>query len=107
MSGQATPASTGQTRARSVVDRDLARVLALPESDHAGRLTIADFGERGVWAPGQDAYMLRLAGDDLDRVHCEHPDRPVTRRVSGRQDCGELIATDVENCPGRGKRRPR
>ena len=107
MSDQATPASTDQTRPRSVVARDLARVLALLEDDHAGGSRIADCGDRGVQAPGQDAYMLRLAGDDLDRVHCEHPDRPVTRRVSGRQDCGELIATDVENCRGRGKGRPR
>jgi len=51
--------------------------------------------------------MLRLAGDDLDRVHGEHRDRPVTRRVLGTQDRGELIATDAENCRGRGRGRPR
>ena len=90
MSGQATPASTGQTRARSVVDRDLARVLALPESDHAGRLTIADFGERGVWASAQTVHMLRLASRDIDCVDCEHADRPVRRRVLVTRDCGEL-----------------
>ena len=105
MSDQATPASTDQTRAQSVVDRDLARVLALLENDQAGGLTIADFGERGVRAPAQAVYMLPLAGHDIDRVDCEHPDRPVTRRVLGTQDCGELIATDVENCRCRGRGR--
>jgi hypothetical protein len=29
----------------------------------------------------------------------------VTRRVLDTQDCGELIATDVENCRGRGRGR--
>jgi hypothetical protein len=106
MSDQATPASTDQTRPRSAVARDLARALEL-EDDHAGRLRIADCGDRGVQAPAQDADMLRLDGDDLDRVHCEYPDRPVTRRGLGTQDCGELIATDVENCRSRGRGRPR
>ena len=64
MSDRATPASTDQTRPRSVVARDLARVLALLEDDHAGGSRIADCGDRGVQAPAQDAYMLRLAGDD-------------------------------------------
>jgi hypothetical protein len=98
MGDQATPASTDQTRPRSVVDRDVARVLALPENDHAGGLTIADLGERGVWVSAQTVYMLRLASRDIDRVDCEHRDRPATRRGLGTQDCGELIATDVENC---------
>jgi hypothetical protein len=71
------------------VDRDLARVWALPENDHAGGLTIADLGERGVQAPAQAVYMLRLAGYDIDRVHREHPDRPAPRRVLGEQDRGE------------------
>jgi hypothetical protein len=74
MGDQATPASTDQTRSHSVVDRDLARVLALLENDQAGGLTIADLGERGVPAPAQAVYMLQLAGYDIDRVHREHPD---------------------------------
>ena len=74
MGDQATPASTDQARSQSVVDRDLARVLALLENDQACGLTIADFGERGVPAPAQAVYMLQLAGYDIDRVHREHPD---------------------------------
>jgi len=105
MSDQATPASTDPTRAQSVVDRDVVGVLVLLEDDHAGGPRIADFGERGVRASAQALYMLPLAGHDIDRVHCEHPDRPVTRRVLGTQDCGELIATDVENCRCRGRGR--
>ena len=106
MGDQATPASTGQTRAQSMVDRDVARVLALSENDQAGGLTIADLGERGVWVSAQAVYMLPLASRDIDRVDCEQPDWPVRRRVLGTQDCGELIATDVENCRcfGRGRR---
>ncbi|MGZ4287925.1 MAG: hypothetical protein ACXVW5_27465 [Solirubrobacteraceae bacterium] len=75
MSDQAAPASTYQKRPQSLVDRDLARVLALLEDDQAGGLTIADFGERGVQAPAQAVYMLQLAGYDIDRVHREHPHR--------------------------------
>jgi hypothetical protein len=55
MSDQATPASTDQTRPRSVVACDLARALE-PEDDHAGGSRIADCGDRGVQAPAQDAY---------------------------------------------------
>ena len=106
MGDQATPASTGQTRAQSVVDRGVARVLALPENDQAGGLTIADLGERGVWVSAQAVYMLRLASRDIDRVDCEHRDRPATRRVLGTQHCGELIAIDVENCRCFGRARP-
>ncbi len=89
MSDQATPASTDQTPAQSVVDRDLARVLALLENDHAGRLTIADLGERGVQAPAHAVYMLRLADYHIDRLQCEHPNRPATRRLLGTQERGE------------------
>jgi len=88
MSDQATAASTDQTPAQSVVDRDLARVLALRENDHAGRLTIADFRERGVQAPAHAVNMLRLADYDIDRVQCEHPNRSGTRRVLGTQERG-------------------
>jgi hypothetical protein len=105
MSHQATTASTDQTRAQSVVNRNLARVLALLENDQAGKRRIADCGERGVRASAQAVYMLRLAGHDVDRVHCEHPDRPATRRVLGAQHSRELIATDIDNCRGRGSGR--
>ena len=56
MSDQITPASTDQTRPRSVVARDLARGLTLLEDDHAGGSRIAGCGDRGVQAPAQDAY---------------------------------------------------
>ncbi len=59
MSDQATPASTDQTRARSVVDRDLARVLALLENDQAGRLE--DRRLRGTWSPGARPGRLHVA----------------------------------------------
>ncbi len=88
MSDQVTAASIDQTPAQSVVDRDLARVLALRGNDHAGRLTIADFRERGVQAPALAVYMLKLADYDIDRVQCEHPNPPATRRVLGLQERG-------------------
>jgi len=105
MSDQATTASTDQTRPRSVVACDLARVLEL-EDDHAGGSRIARL--RGSWSPGArpTAYMLWLAGDDLDRVHCEYPDRPMTRRGLWYARLWWVIATDVENCRGR-RGRPR
>ena len=89
------------------MDRDVARVLALPEKDQAGGLRIADLGERGVWVSAQAVYMLPLASRDINRVDFGQPDRPVRRRVLGTQDRGELIAIDVENrrCFGRGRRR--
>jgi hypothetical protein len=80
--------------------------LSLLENDQAGGPRIAVCGERGVRASVQAVFMLLLAGDDLVRVHCVRKDRPATRRALGTQDCGELIATDVENCRCRGRGGP-
>lgn len=49
-------------------ERELARALALLESDHTGSVTVAALRERGVRAPAQAVYDLQIAGYAIDRV---------------------------------------
>ena len=54
--------------------RDLARLLALLEADHAQTVTFAELRERGIEAPGQAIYMLQLDGYQIDRVPVQRSD---------------------------------
>jgi hypothetical protein len=53
---------------RTEAERELARALALLESDHTGSVTVAALRERGVRAPAQAVYDLQIAGYAIDRV---------------------------------------
>jgi hypothetical protein len=57
-------------------DRDMARTLALLEDSPDAAVTISDMRERGIHAPAQVIYALRLAGYDIDRG-------PIRRNPSG------------------------
>jgi hypothetical protein len=52
----------------SAGDRDLARVLALLGSDHAGSISVLTLREGGVRAPAQAVYDLQLVGYTIDRT---------------------------------------
>ena len=56
-----------------VRDRDLARLLALPEANTTGGVTIAALREAGMDAPAQAVYELQLAGYEVERVRSPHP----------------------------------
>ena len=49
-------------------EQELARALALLESDHTGAVTVAALREHGVRAPAQAVYNLQIAGYAIDRV---------------------------------------
>lgn len=51
-----------------LVDRDVARLLALLGEDRGGPLTIPAMRERGIERPAQAIYTLQLAGYQIDRV---------------------------------------
>jgi hypothetical protein len=53
---------------RTEAERELARALALLESDHTGLVTVAALREHGVRAPAQAVYDLQIAGYAIDRV---------------------------------------
>jgi hypothetical protein len=80
MSLWAVRASTPRAEPRRLGDRDQARLLTLLEADRTGALTTAALRERGFEAPAQMVYELQLAGYEIDRVPCEHPDG---RRILG------------------------
>jgi len=61
-------------------DRDVARLLALLEDDCAEAVTISELRERGIEAPAQAIYTLRLTGYQIERV-------PI-RRPNGRNTAG-------------------
>jgi hypothetical protein len=65
-----TTADAGQSGPRTEGERQLARALAMLESDHSGSVTLAVLRERGVSAPAQAVYDLQLAGHVIDRVSC-------------------------------------
>ena len=65
-------------RSPSAGDRDPTRVLTLLETNQAAALTIAALRERGVDTPAQAVYELQLAGYEIDRVVCEHPNGHAT-----------------------------
>ena len=73
MSIRAAHRSVDRVEPQVVEDRDSDRVLTLLEADESGGLTIGALRERGVEAPVQAVYALRLAGYEIDRVVCEHP----------------------------------
>lgn len=54
--------------------RDVARLLELLNADPTHALTVADMHDAGIGAPAQAIYTLQLAGYDIDRVFCVHPD---------------------------------
>lgn len=54
--------------------RDVARLLELLNADPTHALTVAAMHDAGIGAPAQAIYMLQLAGYDIDRVFCTHPD---------------------------------
>ena len=70
----APPSGTGRTRPQSLGDRNIARLLALLEADRGATLTVAELLDGGVQAPAQAVYALQLAGYDVERGYCEHPD---------------------------------
>jgi hypothetical protein len=59
-------------RPRTHAERELARALALLESDPAGSVTLAALREQGVKAPAQAVYDLQIAGYAIDRVTSRH-----------------------------------
>lgn len=61
-------ADAGHSGPRTEGERELARALALLESNHSGSVTLAALRERGVKAPAQAIYDLQLAGHTIDRV---------------------------------------
>jgi hypothetical protein len=61
-----------QPRPRTQAERELARALALLESDPAGSVTLAELREQGVKAPAQAVYDLQIAGYAIDRVTSRH-----------------------------------
>lgn len=73
-----TQPTTDQTQSEG--DRDLARVLALLESDRIGPITFSTLRDRGVRSPGQAVYDLQLAGYQIDRV--SHTDADGRRTLS-------------------------
>ena len=70
----APPSGTGRTRPQSLGDRNIARLLALLEADRGATLTVAELLDGGVQAPAQAVYALQLAGYDVERGYCRHPD---------------------------------
>jgi hypothetical protein len=54
------------------------RVLEPLEANRAGGLTIAALRERGIGTPAMSVYELQLAGYEIERVPCEHPDGHTT-----------------------------
>jgi hypothetical protein len=70
---------------RTEGERELARALALLQSDDTGPVTLAALRERGVRAPAQAMYDLRLAGHKIDRVTATNPSGHGT---SGYHLCG-------------------
>ncbi len=79
MADSATPTRTDHVHLHSEGDRELARALALLQSDPAGPVTIAALRERGVKAPAQAVYELQLAGYEIDRVPCRCSDGHTTQ----------------------------
>jgi len=54
-------------------DRDPARLLGLLEDNCAEAMTITELQERGIEAPGQAIYTLRLTGYQIERVPIWRP----------------------------------
>ncbi|MFZ0383665.1 MAG: hypothetical protein WAL38_37975 [Solirubrobacteraceae bacterium] len=72
-------------------DHGPARVLALLGGDRPGPVTIGELRDRGVEAPAQAIYALRLAGHEIDRVAFR---RPNGRDTMGYRLRAPLAATD-------------
>lgn len=78
MSIRAAQSRADQAPSLSAGDRELARALRLLESNQAGALTIAALRDGGIAAPARSVYELQLAGYEIERVPCEHPDGRTT-----------------------------
>ena len=78
MSIKAVPPRAERARSLSARDRDLTRVLELLEANRAGGRTILALRERRIETPAMSVYELQLAGYEIERVPCEHPDGRTT-----------------------------